>query len=157
MIFLKRKARMTISDNSKLSQVDAGELQVIPEHLDVYSIACHSSSNLLLPQNCVISIIIATSDAKTVTWHDQQLSVWHLNDPNLSEAIALVVEVGYSKKRMVLMCDQMPEAFKLYSSQVVDLDETILDPSIHSMIKVDDLSYQIPNLEYIQHRLELNS
>lgn len=139
--------------------VDPQELQhlisVSTGFIDAYIIDCYKHDAMLLPQNIVLSAQNISIPAESILWHDVQLPVYAVNDPSLTEGIALIIEGDEIPQRFALLCDRMPESVRLRISEVVDDEQAIDDPTVFQYVQSQGKRYFIPNLDEIQKTLGL--
>ena len=121
--------------------------------IDAYIIHCHAKAPMLLPQNVVLSALDSPTAVKTVEWHDKQLPVFHVNDPQRKAGVALVIEGEEIEERFALMCEEMPKSIRIRISEVVDDEMKIEDKSIMQYVRIGETLYHVPDLENIQSQL----
>lgn len=146
---------MSVNQNLKTNdQAQTQELQhlitVSTGFIDAYIIRCHAKPPMLLPQNIVLSALDSPTHVKYVEWHDKNLPVFHLNDPERKLGVALVIEGEEIEQRFALMCEEMPKSIRIRISEVVDDNQTIEDRSIMQFVKIGSDLYHVPDLSYIQ-------
>ncbi len=140
-------------------QISQQELQhlitVSTGFIDAYIIDCYGKDPMLLPQNIVLSALDSMTQVKTVAWHDAQLPVYAVNDPDRKNGVALVIEGDELHQRFALMCNEMPKTIRLRISEVVDDDREITDPSIAQYVRMAAQSFHIPHMANIQSSIGL--
>lgn len=140
-----------------LGQISQQELQhlitVSTGFIDAYIVECHAKQPMLLPQNIVLSALDNDTQVQTVEWHDSQLPVYAVNDPEKKMGVALVIEGDEMEQRFALMCNEMPQTIRLRISEVVDDDQQADDPSVFQYVRMGDQVFHVPNLQYIQENL----
>ena len=151
-----------MSNNQNISvsnQVDFQELQhlitVSTGFVDAYIIQCHNKPAMLLPQNIVLSALDSPSQVATVEWHEKKLPVFNLSGPDDLLGVALVIEGEEIEQRFALMCKAMPKSIRIRISEVVDDEQEILDKNILQYIRMGEVLYHVPNLDYIQNQISL--
>ncbi len=151
-----------MSNNQNISvsnQVDFQELQhlitVSTGFVDAYIIQCHNKPAMLLPQNIVLSALDSPSQVATVEWHEKKLPVFNLSGPDDLLGVALVIEGEEIEQRFALMCKAMPKSIRIRISEVVDDEQEILDQSILQYVRMGEVLYHVPNLDYIQNQIGL--
>ena len=151
-----------MSNNQNISvsnQVDFQELQhlitVSTGFVDAYIIQCHNKPAMLLPQNIVLSALDSPSQVATVEWHEKKLPVFNLSGPDDLLGVALVIEGEEIEQRFALMCKAMPKSIRIRISEVVDDEQEILDQNILQYIRMGEVLYHVPNLDYIQNQIGL--
>lgn len=151
-----------MSNNQNISvsnQVDFQELQhlitVSTGFVDAYIIQCHNKPAMLLPQNIVLSALDSPSQVATVEWHEKKLPVFNLSGPDDLLGVALVIEGEEIEQRFALMCKAMPKSIRIRISEVVDDEQEIIDQSILQYVRMGEVLYHVPNLDYIQNQIGL--
>lgn len=137
--------------------MDQQELQhlisVSTGFIDVYKVPCFEQASMLLPQNIVLSAQTSKTDVKHYKWHDVYLPVYALNNPQLKEAVALIIEGDTAQERFVLLCDEMPETMRLRISEMVDEDRPTNNEHIYQYVSLQDQVYQVPALDKIYNSI----
>lgn len=68
-----------------LGQISQQELHhlitVSTGFIDAYIVECHGKQPMLIPQNIVLSALDNATQVKFVEWHESQLPVYAVNDP----------------------------------------------------------------------------
>ena len=144
------------SANSGLGQIDQQELQhlitVSTGFIDAYIIQYFAKAPMLLPQNVVLSALDSQTHVNHVEWHDKQLPVFHVNNPDRKAGVALVIEGEEIDQRFALMCEEMPTSIRIRISEVVDDDLIIEDQSIMQYVRIGAELFHVPDLAYIQSK-----
>lgn len=146
-----------MSENLNLKNSDYEKTQEL-QHLitvstgfiDAYIIHCHAKPAMLLPQNIVLSALDSKTNVKTVEWHDKQLSVFSVSNPDVKAGVALVIEGEEIDERFALMCEQMPKSIRIRISEVVDEEKQIEDQSIMHYVRIGTELFHVPDLAFIQ-------
>ena len=142
--------------NSALGKIDQQELQhlitVSTGFIDAYIIQCFAKAPMLLPQNVVLSALDSQTHVNHVEWHDKQLPVFHVNNPDRKAGVALVIEGEEIDQRFALMCEEMPTSIRIRISEVVDDDLIIEDQSIMQYVRIGAELFHVPDLAYIQSK-----
>ncbi|WP_269914278.1 hypothetical protein [Acinetobacter sp. HY1485] len=137
--------------------MDQQELQhlisVSTGFIDVYKVPCFEQAPMLLPQNIVLSAQTSKTSVKSYKWHDVYLPVYPLNNPQLKEAVALIIEGETAQQRFVLLCDEMPETMRLRISEMVDEDRPTSDEHIYQYVSLQNNVYQVPALDKIYNSI----
>ena len=110
---------------------------------------------MLLPQNIVLSALDSETQVQSVQWHELNLSVYAVNEPERLNGVALVIEGEDVSQRFALMCNEMPKSVRLRISEIVDEDHVMTDPAIFQYVRMGDQIYHIPNLTHIQSAIGL--
>ena len=118
--------------------------------IDAYIIQCFAKAPMLLPQNVVLSALDSQTHVNHVEWHDKQLPVFHVNNPDRKAGVALVIEGEEIDQRFALMCEEMPKSIRIRISEVVDDDLIIQDQSIMQYVRIGTELFHVPDLAYIQ-------
>ena len=141
----------------RVHNIDQQELQhlisVSTGFIDAYIIECYNQVPMLIPQNIVLSAQNSDTHVKTLSWHDIDLPVYAINNPNLKDGIALIIEGEETTQRFALLCSEMPEGIRLRISEVVDDDRPVDDVKVFQYVVSEGKQYQIPNLVEIQRTL----
>ncbi|WP_213073458.1 hypothetical protein [Acinetobacter pittii] len=148
---------------SLINEMDQQELQhlitVSTGFIDAYIIECHQQVPMLLPQNIVLSAMDVKNGIKHIEWHDVKLPVYSVHNEIDSRAVALVIESEDISQRFALVCKSMPVSVRLRISEVVDenedIQESLQHPTVFKYVRMDNQSYHVPNLQYIQNSLHL--
>lgn len=149
-------ANVSKAMNEQISQQELQYLITVSTgFIDAYVIECHAKHAMLLPQNIVLSALDSATDMKTVEWHDLNLPVYAVNNPERKNGVALVIEGDDASQRFALMCDEMPKSIRLRISEIVDDHTAVNDPDIFQLVRMGEQVLQIPNLNHIQARLGL--
>lgn len=137
--------------------MDQQELQhlisVSTGFIDVYQVPCFEQASMLLPQNIVLSAQTSKTHVKRYKWHDADLPVYALNNPQLKEAVALIIEGDTAQERFVLLCDEMPKTIRLRISEMVDEDRPTNNEHIYQYVSLQDQVYQVPALDKIYNSI----
>jgi hypothetical protein len=145
--------------NTTAEQISQQELHhlitVATGFIDAYIIECHGKAAMLLPQNIVLSALDSSTQVKTVAWHEHQLPVFAVHQPNQRSGVALVIEGDEVSQRFALLCNEMPKSIRLRISEVVDHQQTSSDPTIFQFVKMQEQIFHVPNLQVIQQQLGL--
>ena len=120
--------------------------------IDAYIIQCFAKAPMLLPQNVVLSALDSQTHVDHVEWHDKQLPVFHVNNPDRKAGVALVIEGEEIDQRFALMCEEMPTSIRIRISEVVDDDLIIEDQSIMQYVRIGAELFHVPDLAYIQSK-----
>ena len=120
--------------------------------IDAYIIQCFAKAPMLLPQNVVLSALDSQTHVNHVEWHDKQLPVFHVNNPDRKAGVALVIEGEEIDQRFALMCEEMPTSIRIRISEVVDDDLNIEDQSIMQYVRIGTELFHVPDLAYIQSK-----
>ena len=120
--------------------------------IDAYIIQCFAKAPMLLPQNVVLSALDSQTHVNHVEWHDKQLPVFHVNNPDHKASVALVIEGEEIDQRFALMCEEMPTSIRIRISEVVDDDLIIEDQSIMQYVRIGAELFHVPDLAYIQSK-----
>ena len=120
--------------------------------IDAYIIQCFAKAPMLLPQNVVLSALDSQTHVSHVKWHDKQLPVFHVNNPDRKAGVALVIEGEEIDQRFALMCEEMPTSIRIRISEVVDDDLIIEDQSIMQYVRIGAELFHVPDLAYIQSK-----
>ncbi|QIC61840.1 hypothetical protein FSC12_11245 [Acinetobacter schindleri] len=135
----------------KISQQELQHLITVSTgFIDAYIIDCHGKDPMLLPQNIVLSALDSATQVKTVEWHDAQLPVYAVNDPDRKNGVALVIEGDEANQRFALMCNEMPKTIRLRISEIVDDEREVTDPTIFQYVRMGEAMYHIPQMAHIQ-------
>ncbi|ATO19744.1 hypothetical protein BS636_08790 [Acinetobacter sp. LoGeW2-3] len=135
----------------KISQQELQHLITVSTgFIDAYIIDCHGKDPMLLPQNIVLSALDSATQVKTVEWHDAQLPVYAVNDPERKNGVALVIEGDEANQRFALMCNEMPKTIRLRISEIVDDEREVEDPAIFQYVRMGEKMYHIPQMAHIQ-------
>ena len=121
--------------------------------IDAYIIQCFAKAPMLLPQNVVLSALDSQTHVNHVEWHDKQLPVFHVNNPDRKAGVALVIEGEEIDQRFALMCEEMPTSIRIRISEVVDDNLNIEDQSIMQYVRIGTELFHVPDLAYIQSKL----
>ena len=144
---------------SALDQASSQELQhlitVSTGFIDAYIIDCHGKEPMLLPQNIVLSALDSETQVQSVQWHELNLSVYAVNEPERLNGVALVIEGEDVSQRFALMCNEMPRSIRLRISEIVDEEHALSDPAVFQYVRMNDQLYHVPNLAYIQSSIGL--
>ena len=120
--------------------------------IDAYIIQCFAKAPMLLPQNVVLSALDSQTHVNHVEWHDKQLPVFHVNNPDRKVGVALVIEGEEIDQRFALMCEEMPTSIRIRISEVVDDNLNIEDQSIMQYVRIGTELFHVPDLAYIQSK-----
>ena len=120
--------------------------------IDAYIIQCFAKAPMLLPQNVVLSALDSQTHVNHVEWHDKQLPVFHVNNPDRKAGVALVIEGEEIDQRLALMCEEMPTSIRIRISEVVDDNLNIEDQSIMQYVRIGAELFHVPDLAYIQSK-----
>ena len=120
--------------------------------IDAYIIQCFAKAPMLLPQNVVLSALDSQTHVNHVEWHDKQLPVFHVNNPDRKAGVALVIEGEEIDQRFALMCEEMPTSIRIRISEVVDDDLIIEEQSIMQYVRIGAELFHVPDLAYIQSK-----
>ena len=120
--------------------------------IDAYIIQCFAKAPMLLPQNVVLSALDSQTHVNHVEWHDKQLPVFHVNNPDRKAGVALVIEGEEIDQRFAVMCEEMPTSIRIRISEVVDDDLIIEDQSIMQYVRIGAELFHVPDLAYIQSK-----
>lgn len=120
--------------------------------IDAYIIQCFAKAPMLLPQNVVLSALDSQTHVNHVEWHDKQLPVFHVNNPDRKAGVALVIEGEEIDQRFALMCEEMPTSIRIRISEVVDDNLNIEDQSIMQYVRIGTELFHVPDLAYIQSK-----
>ena len=120
--------------------------------IDAYIIQCFAKAPMLLPQNVVLSALDSQTHVSLVEWHDKQLPVFHVNNPDRKAGVALVIEGEEIDQRFALMCEEMPTSIRIRISEVVDDNLNIEDQSIMQYVRIGTELFHVPDLAYIQSK-----
>ena len=120
--------------------------------IDAYIIQCFAKAPMLLPQNVVLSALDSQTHVSLVEWHDKQLPVFHVNNPDRKAGVALVIEGEEIDQRFALMCEEMPTSIRIRISEVVDDNLNIEDQSIMQYVRIGAELFHVPDLAYIQSK-----
>ena len=120
--------------------------------IDAYIIQCFAKAPMLLPQNVVLSALDSQTHVNHVEWHDKQLPVFHVNNPDRKAGVALVIEGEEIDQRFALMCEEMPTSIRIRISEVVDDNLNIEDQSIMQYVRIGAELFHVPDLAYIQSK-----
>lgn len=118
--------------------------------IDAYIIECHAKAPMLLPQNIVLSALDSPTHVNQVEWHEKQLPVFHVNDPECKLGVALVIEGEEIEERYALMCQHMPKSIRIRISEVVDDPMPIEDQTIMQYVRIGPTLFHVPDLTFIQ-------
>ena len=144
------------ANTAGLGQINQQELQhlitVSTGFIDAYIIQCFAKAPMLLPQNVVLSALDSQTHVNHVEWHDKQLPVFHVNNPDRKAGVALVIEGEEIDQRFALMCEEMPTSIRIRISEVVDDDLIIEDQSIMQYVRIGAELFHVPDLAYIQSK-----
>ena len=145
--------------NSALGQIDQQELQhlitVSTGFIDAYIIQCYQKVPMLLPQNIVLSAMDTQTSVDHIEWHDLELPVYAVNDPNEKQGVALVIEGDDVSERFALVCDEMPESIRVRISEIVDEERDVDDNKVFKYVKMGEKQFFVPHLQNIQTQLGL--
>lgn len=143
--------------SSLIDQISQQELHhlitVSTGFIDAYIVECHNKAPMLIPQNIVLSALDSPTKVKTVDWHELNLPVFSVCDPNKILGVALVIEGDDVDQRFALMCNEMPETIRLRISEIVDDERENTDATIFQYVKMGEMDYHIPHLGNIQSSL----
>ena len=149
----EQTAVKTVSD-----KIDQQELQhlitVSTGFIDAYIIDCHGKEPMLLPQNIILSALDSETKVGSVQWHELNLPVYAVNEPDRKNGVALVIEGDDVQQRFALMCNEMPRTIRLRISEIVDEDKSLTDPAIFQYVRMGEKVFHIPNMNYIQSQLQ---
>lgn len=144
-------------NTERVHDIDQQELQhlisVSTGFIDAYIIECYNQVPMLIPQNIVLSAQNSMTQVQELSWHDVNLPIYAINNPNVREGIALVIEGEEITQRFALLCNEMPQGIRLRISEVVDDDRPIDDVKVFQYVVSEGKQYQIPNLVEIQREL----
>ncbi|WP_111895628.1 hypothetical protein [Acinetobacter sp. MB5] len=144
-------------NTERVHAIDQQELQhlisVSTGFIDAYIIECYNQVPMLIPQNIVLSAQNSDTQVKTLSWHDVNLPVYAINNPNTKEGIALVIEGDEITQRFVLLCSEMPQGVRLRISEVIDDERPVDDAKVFQYVVTEGKQYQIPNLVEIQRQI----
>ena len=148
-----------MSQTTVSNEISQQELQhlitVSTGFIDAYIIDCHGKEPMLLPQNIVLSALDSETQMQSVQWHELNLPVYAVNEPERLNGVALVIEGEDVSQRFALMCNEMPKSVRLRISEIVDEDHVMTDPAIFQYVRMGDQIYHIPNLTHIQSAIGL--
>ncbi|MBF7689336.1 hypothetical protein I2F29_11935 [Acinetobacter sp. FNA3] len=118
--------------------------------VDIFKIECHQQPPMILPQNLILSVQSHRTGVKTINWHDLELPVYAIHQPDLDEGTALIVEGEMPSRRFVILCNEMPEPLRLRISEVVDIDENVeAKAEVFQYVSIRNEMCQIPKLDPI--------
>lgn len=120
--------------------------------IETYVIPVFGDSNILIPQNMVLSAMSVSGHSSEVEWHDAYLPTYNIHQPDLTEVTALVIDGDTEKTRFAILCDSMPETLRLRISEVLDIDKPT-PAQVYQYVQVNETEYQIPHLTNIQKQL----
>ncbi len=123
--------------------------------VDAYIIQCYQGIPIILPQNIILSSIDCSSDAKQINWHEEKLPVYAVHNPELNRVVALVVEADDPNERFALLCDEMPKAVRIRISELIDDSDQEEQKYTYQTVRFMNQLFQIPDLDAIQHDLEI--
>ena len=146
-------ANLTINTNDHAKTQELQHLITVSTgFIDAYIIQCFAKAPMLLPQNVVLSALDSQTHVSHVKWHDKQLPVFHVNNPDRKAGVALVIEGEEIDQRFALMCEEMPTSIRIRISEVVDDDLIIEDQSIMQYVRIGAELFHVPDLAYIQSK-----
>lgn len=122
--------------------------------IDVYQVICFEQVPMLLPQTIVLSAQTSKTSVTRYKWHDTYLPVYAMNNPQLKEAVALIIEGNSPEDRFVLLCDDMPETIRLRISEVVDDERPIDSDKVAQYVNLQNQVYQVPDLDVIYQSIK---
>lgn len=121
--------------------------------IDAYIVPCHDAYPMLLPQNIVIAAMDVATNVQHVEWHHYQLPVQRCYTPERTLGVALVLDGEQEDEHFAILCDEMPKTVRLRISEMTDIEQDNLPPSVYQYVQVNGVQYQIPNLNFIQQQL----
>lgn len=144
-------------NTERVHEIDQQELQhlisVSTGFIDAYIIECYNQVPMLIPQNIVLSAQNSPTQVNALTWHEVDLPVYSIHNPNVKDGIALIIEGEEITQRFALLCNEMPQGIRLRISEVVDDDHPVDDVKVFQYVVSEGKQYQIPNLVEIQRAL----
>lgn len=144
-------------NSSLIDQISQQELHhlitVSTGFMDAYIVKCHNKEPMLIPQNIVLSALDSPTKVKAVDWHDLNLPVFSVSDPDTMLGVALVIEGDDINQRFALMCNEMPKSIRLRISEIVDDERKSSDPTVFQFVKIGDQDFHIPHMANIQSAL----
>ena len=144
-------------NTERVHEIDQQELQhlisVSTGFIDAYIIECYNQVPMLIPQNIVLSAQNSQTQVNALTWHEVDLPVYSIHNPNVKDGIALIIEGEEITQRFALLCNEMPQGIRLRISEVVDDDRLVDDVKVFQYVVSEGKQYQIPNLVEIQRAL----
>lgn len=151
-----------LENSSLIDQISQQELHhlitVSTGFIDAYIVECHNKSPMLIPQNIVLSALDSPTKVKTVDWHDLNLPVFSVCNPDTILGVALVIEGDDVDQRFALMCNEMPKTVRLRISEIIDDEQhENSDTTVFQYVKKGDEIYHIPNMANIQSSLGIKS
>ena len=148
---MTEKLTINANDHAKTQELQH-LITVSTGFIDAYIIQCFAKAPMLLPQNVVLSALDSQTHVSLVEWHDKQLPVFHVNNPDRKAGVALVIEGEEIDQRFALMCEEMPTSIRIRISEVVDDDLIIEDQSIMQYVRIGAELFHVPDLAYIQSK-----
>ena len=148
---MTQKLTINANDHAKTQELQH-LITVSTGFIDAYIIQCFAKAPMLLPQNVVLSALDSQTHVNHVEWHDKQLPVFHVNNPDRKAGVALVIEGEEIDQRFALMCEEMPTSIRIRISEVVDDDLIIEDQSIMQYVRIGAELFHVPDLAYIQSK-----
>ena len=121
--------------------------------IDAYIVPHYGQPAMLLPQNIVIAAMDVATNVDRVEWHEYRLPVLRCYAPERALGVALVLDGEHEDEHFAILCDEMPKTVRLRISEMTDIDGEEHNESIYQLVKVNDITYQIPHLRQIQHIL----
>lgn len=141
------------------SHIEHQELQhlitISSGFVDAYIIQCYQSIPIILPQNIILSSIDCSSDAVQINWHEEQLPVYAMHNPELNQVVALVVEADAPSERFALLCDEMPKAVRIRISELIDDHDQEGQVYTYQTVRFMNQLFRIPDLDAIQRDLKI--
>ena len=148
---MTEKLTINANDHAKTQELQH-LITVSTGFIDAYIIQCFAKAPMLLPQNVVLSALDSQTHVNHVEWHDKQLPVFHVNNPDRKAGVALVIEGEEIDQRFALMCEEMPTSIRIRISEVVDDNLNIEDQSIMQYVRIGTELFHVPDLAYIQSK-----
>lgn len=148
---MTEKLTINANDHAKTQELQH-LITVSTGFIDAYIIQCFAKAPMLLPQNVVLSALDSQTHVSQVEWHDKQLPVFHVNNPDRKAGVALVIEGEEIDQRFALMCEEMPTSIRIRISEVVDDNLNIEDQSIMQYVRIGTELFHVPDLVYIQSK-----
>lgn len=148
---MTEKLTINANDHAKTQELQH-LITVSTGFIDAYIIQCFAKAPMLLPQNVVLSALDSQTHVDHVEWHDKQLPVFNVNNPDRKAGVALVIEGEEIDQRFALMCEEMPTSIRIRISEVVDDDLIIEDQSIMQYVRIGAELFHVPDLAYIQSK-----
>ncbi|SPL71624.1 hypothetical protein [Acinetobacter stercoris] len=141
-------------ENEKKDQFLDQSLTVSTGVIDAYIIECFDGVAMLLPQNIVLSAIDCETVESYVTWHEDQLPVYAVNDPQIQQGIALIIEGEGIAQRFAIMCTSMPRTVRLRISELTDDHRENTNPFVYQYVVFENRLFYIPDLNEIFNSLQ---